>query len=449
MISAVKHSLAGLFYNSKDQTINSKDDIDEEITISDLYAKNIDKIVEKLSQLDITYVQHNKTLHLHGLKYSIKQFKEYLHDMKATIKFALYPKYWDFGDPRRYCEINVSPDSQEFIEVAEKFRNTSAGFKIIHLIKIQNHDLMDIYIDSLTKAQEKRPIESEHRKLLYHGTRTVDPTELYSVNKVGFDLKHARPGTYGKGIYFAERAEYSCCSFNHTLPNGNQQILLADVFVGKPHDRPNHDGSELSPDYDSVYAKNADFYVLYRNHHCYPLYLIEYAYDTGKINLNTRFEDEKIGRQKPPPRVCKLIQQELNEITSDPAFEDFSIVLPIEDDVTEWVVSVFGPFDTCYEGGLFNIKISFYGNYPLEAPVVKFDTKICHPCINSSGSVCLGILHKWRPGANVMQILLTLYLLLVDPSLEDAIVPEIADLFQNDYKAFRRKACEWTQRYAT
>jgi hypothetical protein len=45
-------------------------------------------------------------------------------------------------------------------------------------------------------------------KLLFHGTKSVTPKEIYEGNQ-GLDMRFSRPGMFGQGIYFADSPNYS------------------------------------------------------------------------------------------------------------------------------------------------------------------------------------------------------------------------------------------------
>ncbi len=45
-------------------------------------------------------------------------------------------------------------------------------------------------------------------RFLFHGTRFADPL-IIATGKVGLDVNFSRVGSYGRGIYFADNAEYS------------------------------------------------------------------------------------------------------------------------------------------------------------------------------------------------------------------------------------------------
>ena len=55
----------------------------------------------------------------------------------------------------------------------------------------------------------------------------------------------------------------------------------------------------------------------------------------------------------------------------------------VGDNIRHWKGTIFGPGDTCYEGGTFVVDIEIPQEYPFKPPKMKFDTKIWHPNISS------------------------------------------------------------------
>ncbi|XP_052054216.1 ubiquitin-conjugating enzyme E2 D4 isoform X3 [Apodemus sylvaticus] len=105
--------------------------------------------------------------------------------------------------------------------------------------------------------------------------------------------------------------------------------------------------------------------------------------------------------------------------------------------------------DSPYQGGVFFLAIHFPTDYPFKPPKVAFTTKIYHPNINSSGSICLDILRsQWSPALTVSKVLLSICSLLCDPNPDDPLVPEIAHTYKADREKYNRLAREWTQKYA-
>ncbi len=123
---------------------------------------------------------------------------------------------------------------------------------------------------------------------------------------------------------------------------------------------------------------------------------------------------------------------------------------PVNDNLFEWEAVILGPIGTPYEGGLFNLNISIPSNYPLKPPNVIFKTKIYHPNINLSGSICLDILKSnWSPTLTISKVLLSICSILADPNPNDPLVPEIANLLKTNPELYHQTAKEWTNIYAS
>ena len=120
-----------------------------------------------------------------------------------------------------------------------------------------------------------------------------------------------------------------------------------------------------------------------------------------------------------------------------------------ETDLFNWQGTIIGPSETPYEGGIFKIIINFPTDYPFKAPKVKFDTKVYHPNVNSSGQICLDVLKdQWSPALTIPKVLLSICSLLSDPNPSDPLVPDIAILYVKDRKKYDTLAREWTRIYA-
>jgi ubiquitin-conjugating enzyme E2 D/E len=144
----------------------------------------------------------------------------------------------------------------------------------------------------------------------------------------------------------------------------------------------------------------------------------------------------------------KRLNKELAELTNN-SIPNISAG-PLNNNMFEWEAIILGPVDTPYEGGIFKLSISIPTNYPFKPPIVIFTTRIYHPNINSSGSICLDILKtQWSPALTISKILLSICSLLSDPNPNDPLVPDIANIFKNDLEVYNKLAREWTLLYAT
>jgi ubiquitin-conjugating enzyme E2 D/E len=81
--------------------------------------------------------------------------------------------------------------------------------------------------------------------------------------------------------------------------------------------------------------------------------------------------------------------------------------------------------------------------------MIKFRTKIYHPNISETGSICLDILkNKWNSVQGISKVLLSISSLLDDPNPHDPLVADIARVMNEDPRQFQETAREWTLKFA-
>ena len=147
-------------------------------------------------------------------------------------------------------------------------------------------------------------------------------------------------------------------------------------------------------------------------------------------------------------QALKRIQKELTEFNKEEP-EGFTAG-PVDDsDMFKWEASLTGPEESPYEGGTFNLSIEFPKDFPFKPPKVEFTTKVYHPNVKSTGTICLDILKDaWSPDISVSKILLAIQNLLINPNIDHPLEPEIANLYKSDKAAYDNNAKEWTEKYA-
>lgn len=145
----------------------------------------------------------------------------------------------------------------------------------------------------------------------------------------------------------------------------------------------------------------------------------------------------------------KRILKEMQELSND-ANANISAG-PVDDtNIFAWSATMIGPKDSPYEDGIFLLKINFPNNYPFKPPQITFDTKIFHPNISSSGSICLDILQSnWSPALTITKTLLSISSLLTDPNPDDPLDATAGRLYKSNREEFNNKAKEYTIQYAS
>jgi ubiquitin-conjugating enzyme E2 D/E len=65
--------------------------------------------------------------------------------------------------------------------------------------------------------------------------------------------------------------------------------------------------------------------------------------------------------------------------------------------------------------------------------------------------MCLGLLRpdEWKPPNKVAAVLRLIQTLLIEPNIDDAIEPSIANDYKSNRAEFDKKAKEWVKQYAS
>eukprot|EP00978_Attheya_sp_CCMP212_P034062 scaffold140826_cov60-Attheya_sp.AAC.1 len=152
------------------------------------------------------------------------------------------------------------------------------------------------------------------------------------------------------------------------------------------------------------------------------------------------------------------LTKELALLAKDPP-PGICAYLASEDDMREIRAQLSGFQGTPFEGGVYLVSIRITARYPMEPPRCRFvnSNGIYHPNVDSAGRICLDTLKQppagtWSPAVSLPSLLLSLASLLADPNPDDALVPELAQLYLRDPTAWaaearRRKSLHATPAY--
>ena len=148
-------------------------------------------------------------------------------------------------------------------------------------------------------------------------------------------------------------------------------------------------------------------------------------------------------------QALKRIEKELKKFNEEEP-EGLTAGPPDDSDMFKWDASLTGPEGSPYEGGTFNLSIEFPKDFPFKPPKVEFTTKVYHPNVKSTGTICLDILKDaWSPDISVSKILLAIQNLLINPNIDHPLEPEIAKQYTDDRAKYDETAKEWTEKYAS
>ena len=141
------------------------------------------------------------------------------------------------------------------------------------------------------------------------------------------------------------------------------------------------------------------------------------------------------------------LKKELHELIKNPPSNCSAGM--VNNDILHWNATILGPENTPYHGGVFILDIYFPSDYPFKPPKCNFITKIYHPNINSSGSICIDILrNNWSPALTISKVLLSISSLLDEPNPDDPLEPIIAKEYIQNKEHFINNAKTWTTLYA-
>ena len=116
---------------------------------------------------------------------------------------------------------------------------------------------------------------------------------------------------------------------------------------------------------------------------------------------------------------------------------------PTGDDIMRWTAVIFGPQDTDWETGTFQLEVVFSEEFPTKPPEVKFLTRMFHPNIYADGKICLDILaNQWSPIYDIGSILTSIQSLLCDPNPSSPANSEAAKLFNENRHEYNKRVKE-------
>ncbi|ELP91657.1 ubiquitin-conjugating enzyme E2 R2, putative [Entamoeba invadens IP1] len=128
--------------------------------------------------------------------------------------------------------------------------------------------------------------------------------------------------------------------------------------------------------------------------------------------------------------AAKFVMMNYKSVLKDPV-EGVYVQIKSDDNVFVWDIWMEGPTQTPYEGGVFNLEMTFPQDFPDNPPKLVFKSEFWHPNVYPDGKVCISILHppgedemsgelaseRWIPTQSVTSILLSVMSMLCDPNM--------------------------------
>ena len=152
------------------------------------------------------------------------------------------------------------------------------------------------------------------------------------------------------------------------------------------------------------------------------------------------------------------LKKEYVDLFNNPILSlSISVGLVDEEDLYKWKFCLFGPKDTPYADGFFNLHLIFPKDYPEKNPEIVFLTPIYHPNVKhfksedigeSLGHVSVNFINWWKPETTPREILTRLYSIFYWQNPESPYSLDRAKEFMNNRLLFMQKACYFTKKYA-
>eukprot|EP00357_Protocruzia_adherens_P029947 CAMPEP_0115008146 /NCGR_PEP_ID=MMETSP0216-20121206/21708_1 /TAXON_ID=223996 /ORGANISM="Protocruzia adherens, Strain Boccale" /LENGTH=152 /DNA_ID=CAMNT_0002375437 /DNA_START=67 /DNA_END=525 /DNA_ORIENTATION=- len=141
----------------------------------------------------------------------------------------------------------------------------------------------------------------------------------------------------------------------------------------------------------------------------------------------------------------RRLMRDLKKLQSDPPSTGITAA-PLENNIMKWQAVIFGPEDSPWEGGTFQLTLEFTEDYPNKSPQVRFLTKMFHPNVYNDGQICLDILqNQWSPIYDISAILTSIQSLLCDPNPKSPANSEAAKLYVDNRREYERRVREYVE----
>ena len=150
--------------------------------------------------------------------------------------------------------------------------------------------------------------------------------------------------------------------------------------------------------------------------------------------------------------AMKYIKKEFDKLQNDPILSlgcTVGLNENYKNDIFHWKITLIGPIDTPYAGGMFFLTADFSEDYPKKKPEVRFINKIYHLNVSpSNGHICISTLNYWKEKTPMVDVISSIFALFYDQNPKSPYSSDMAKEYESNRREFDRKAKEWTQKYA-
>eukprot|EP00041_Stephanoeca_diplocostata_P030262 m.911012 g.911012 ORF g.911012 m.911012 type:complete len:170 (-) comp23724_c0_seq30:386-895(-) len=150
--------------------------------------------------------------------------------------------------------------------------------------------------------------------------------------------------------------------------------------------------------------------------------------------------------------TCRRLLKELVDNRKAADSKDHVYLQPLsESDLSLWQATLVPQSPSLYEGGKFHLSISLSSSYPIEPPMIRFVTPVCHPNVHATtGEICVDVLRtEWSPAWTLHAACLAVLVLLDNPDPSSPLNCDAANLLRsNDSRGYSSLVRTYTRMHA-
>mmetsp|Transcript_60930 Transcript_60930/g.84745 ORF Transcript_60930/g.84745 Transcript_60930/m.84745 type:complete len:166 (+) Transcript_60930:105-602(+) len=123
-----------------------------------------------------------------------------------------------------------------------------------------------------------------------------------------------------------------------------------------------------------------------------------------------------------------------------------------EHDLSQWTIVLTPEKGSLYESGQFKIAVTISDRYPIQPPLFRFLTPVCHPNVHAtSGEICLDVLKdEWSPAWTLHAAALAILVLLDNPDPTSPLNCDAGNLLRSeDRRAYNSLVRTYTSLHAS
>jgi len=181
----------------------------------------------------------------------------------------------------------------------------------------------------------------------------------------------------------------------------------------------------------------------------YPDITIPKRREHPKINAAAKNNPRVSMSSQGMSRSNKILRQ-FKQVQEDKQLENNFQFFINDEDFNFWKVLYLGESGTPYSSGYWLLTVEFGSDYPMQPPIVRFQTKVYHCNINDDGKICHQILSSsWAPSVTAKKIFEEIADMMKNPNPGDALDTCKGDLYNTNKTQYEVNIREWKNQYAS